>query len=865
MGAIKVGSTDISNIYVGTSPVSSVYVGTTLVWSSGASTFTITTNFNTLSNSGGLGASVSFSYGVTDFNLTSQPSWVSSVTQTTSGGKTTGFTFDYDPNAGTSTRTGSINFFAAGSSRSVSLTQAGTSVVSVTGVTLNTWSLNLTVGQTETLTATVSPSNATNKSVTWSSSNTSVATVSQSGVVTAVSNGSATITVTTQDGNYTDTCDATVAALTLSVDPENLTFDYNASGSSAKKSIAITTNQSWSAVASTGFAIYGPTSGTGDYTIQVYPTSSNTGQTDNTGSVTITIANNVSKTVGIVHYAQSYSLSVTPTSMEFDYDDNTYYEGLDVTIVADHAWTATISSGFGIGTSSSSTASGTSGTKTLRLYPTSNNNTSSDRTGTFTVNGTASGFVRTVSLVQHVNPAIYVTLIDSLSFVGSGETKYITATSGTITSWQITSAPNWCSYTSGVVQSSSIPITASANNGSEARMYDLVLTVNGIEGYIVALDQPSASAVNYTFTVVPSPSDATVKLTVNGSTTTGTSVSCTAGTTVYWEVSKTNYVTQSGSYTMTAANHTENVTLVYNYTLSVSPNSLTFDYDKYGYVSGSKLVTITSNQSWTMTATGVFRIGSSAATTASGSGNGSYSIFPNSTNTGSSARTGTLTITGANSGSATVSLTQNYNTTALQSIAIDGPDTLDITDASSYIEVYTPSNTTQIGVQWSITSGSTYCTGTVEDVGGGGDSYVLRPTANAYEGASITIRCQSTVNSSIYATKTITVVDELGPVDIPESIEIDYSDFTYNAGSYVYMGSSYQMQATVYPLTASQDVTWSLKKTNGSTWTDTSKVSITSSGLLTISANSWTQVKVVATCVEDNSITDSLNMLLNHG
>jgi uncharacterized protein YjdB len=83
--------------------------------------------------------------------------------------------------------------------------------ISVTGVTLNKLSASLIAGATETLTATVAPSNAVNKNVTWSSSNTTVARVSN-GTVTAVSAGSATITVTTVDGGKTATCNITVIA-----------------------------------------------------------------------------------------------------------------------------------------------------------------------------------------------------------------------------------------------------------------------------------------------------------------------------------------------------------------------------------------------------------------------------------------------------------------------------------------------------------------------------------------------------------------------------------------------------------------------------------------------------------------------------
>ena len=88
--------------------------------------------------------------------------------------------------------------------------------IRVTGVSLNHNALTLNVGDTNTLTATISPSNATNQSVIWSTNNSSVATVSN-GVVTAVSTGSAIITVATVDGNYTATCSITVSDRTISV------------------------------------------------------------------------------------------------------------------------------------------------------------------------------------------------------------------------------------------------------------------------------------------------------------------------------------------------------------------------------------------------------------------------------------------------------------------------------------------------------------------------------------------------------------------------------------------------------------------------------------------------------------------------
>lgn len=64
-------------------------------------------------------------------------------------------------------------------------------------------------GSVTSLSATILPSNANNKTVIWKSSNTSVATVSN-GKVTAVGNGTANITVTTQNGNKTASCKVTV-------------------------------------------------------------------------------------------------------------------------------------------------------------------------------------------------------------------------------------------------------------------------------------------------------------------------------------------------------------------------------------------------------------------------------------------------------------------------------------------------------------------------------------------------------------------------------------------------------------------------------------------------------------------------------
>lgn len=113
-------------------------------------------------------------------------------------------------------------------------------IVEVTSVTLNTTTLNLTVGETSQLLATVLPTNATNKTVTWSTANASIATVS-GGLVTAIGEGMTTITA--QAGSKKVTCTVIVNAVVVDnpniwklfnknwirfVDGKNtLTFDKN--------------------------------------------------------------------------------------------------------------------------------------------------------------------------------------------------------------------------------------------------------------------------------------------------------------------------------------------------------------------------------------------------------------------------------------------------------------------------------------------------------------------------------------------------------------------------------------------------------------------------------------------------------------
>ena len=90
--------------------------------------------------------------------------------------------------------------------------------IPVTGVTVTPKTVDLTVGKTKQLTISVEPTTASNQRYTCQSDNESVATVTDAGLITAVSVGTATITITTVDGNKTETCAVTVSQ---STSPDN--------------------------------------------------------------------------------------------------------------------------------------------------------------------------------------------------------------------------------------------------------------------------------------------------------------------------------------------------------------------------------------------------------------------------------------------------------------------------------------------------------------------------------------------------------------------------------------------------------------------------------------------------------------------
>jgi len=78
------------------------------------------------------------------------------------------------------------------------------------GISLNLSHVEMYIGETHAIYAIATPQNADNQNVSWSSSDERIVKVSQKGVLEAYNPGSAIITVTSEEGNYSAQCNVTV-------------------------------------------------------------------------------------------------------------------------------------------------------------------------------------------------------------------------------------------------------------------------------------------------------------------------------------------------------------------------------------------------------------------------------------------------------------------------------------------------------------------------------------------------------------------------------------------------------------------------------------------------------------------------------
>jgi uncharacterized protein YjdB len=85
------------------------------------------------------------------------------------------------------------------------------SIINVTAISIAPATAALAPEDTQQLTVTFTPVAPDNVAVTYTSADEEIATVDEDGLITAVADGVVTITATSVDGSFTDTCVVTVA------------------------------------------------------------------------------------------------------------------------------------------------------------------------------------------------------------------------------------------------------------------------------------------------------------------------------------------------------------------------------------------------------------------------------------------------------------------------------------------------------------------------------------------------------------------------------------------------------------------------------------------------------------------------------
>ena len=178
--------------------------------------------------------------------------------------------------------------------------------IAVDGVSLDIDKLTLKKGETETLTATVSPENAANKEVTWSSDYPEIASV-DNGQVTAVAVGKATITVTTKDGNYKDTCEVNVEEDTPSPIPVSKVVLPSADSEKKKKTLDLGSKVSFEPSDATVTTLTWTTSASDIATVNASGVV--TGLKAGTANITATAASGVSATCSVTVTAATVAVT----------------------------------------------------------------------------------------------------------------------------------------------------------------------------------------------------------------------------------------------------------------------------------------------------------------------------------------------------------------------------------------------------------------------------------------------------------------------------------------------------------------------------------------------------------------------------
>ena len=406
--------------------------------------------------------------------------------------------------------------------------------IPVTNIAMSQASASLYVGGTLQLDATVTPSNATNADYVWASLDESVATVDENGLVTAVAVGGTTITATASDGSGVyGSCTITVSAAPAVTEiSDTITRETTgvANGS--------TTYTSWSGKEGTSGAVYAGQSAGGNDSIQLRSNNSNS------GIITTSSGGTISKVV--VEWSSSLTTSRTLNvyAKTSAYSDPTDLYGsssgtLVGTIVSDSSTELTISGDYTfVGVRSNSGAiymdsitfvwNSASATPITPVYPTAIS---------LTAESSSISIGATTQLTVGYTPSD--TNVKNVTYSSSSESIATVSNTGLVT---------------GIAQGSAT-ITATAQTESGTTTATTTITVTPIAVTSVSLSSNSETIkVGKTVTLVPtiSPSNATNKnVTWTSSDTSVATVSSGTVTGVAAGTATITVTTVSGSKTAT--------------------------------------------------------------------------------------------------------------------------------------------------------------------------------------------------------------------------------------------------------------------------------------------------------------------------
>ena len=134
--------------------------------------------------------------------------------------------------------------------------------------------------------------------------------------------------------------------------------------------------------------------------------------------------------------------------------------------------------------------------------------------------------------------------------IGQGATHRIpdSVIKNSVVNWEITLNEGY-TFGSYTITMGSTTITPTVNGNGNVMTISIPKVTGNINVSVATINE-NVNEELYTFTITPSPGNATVKLTAIGYTQVGNSIAVAAGTNVIWEVSADGYTTQSGTETI---------------------------------------------------------------------------------------------------------------------------------------------------------------------------------------------------------------------------------------------------------------------------------------------------------------------------